>query len=330
MIASNGDSSDIGVCYGMNGDNLPHPSKVVGLYQSNQIGRMRLYEPNHSVFRHLRGSGIHVIVGVRNDDIKQLAISYDAAKQWVYKNILPYANNVIFRYIVVGNDVIPGKYAEFVLPAMKNLHNALSIGGLWHKIKVSTAVSTSVMGQSYPPSAGTFSNRTLTYMEPIAKYLYSIGAPLLANVYPYFSYLENPKHIWLPYALFLEKSDVVQDSGFGYRNLFDASVDALYASLEKVGAPHVTIVVAETGWPSAGNDDVSRDWIAWLYNSNVVKHVLSSQGTPRRPGVPIETYLFAMFDEDENLGGVVISTQHFGLYKPNMTPSYPIDFIKVA
>ncbi|KAH0979346.1 hypothetical protein GBA52_006523 [Prunus armeniaca] len=57
---------------------------------------------------------------------------------------------------------------------MENLQNALGNRG----IKVSTSIATSVLGVSYPPSAGAFSQDTMEYMAPIARYLNSIGCNL--------------------------------------------------------------------------------------------------------------------------------------------------------
>ncbi|PIA59647.1 hypothetical protein AQUCO_00400503v1 [Aquilegia coerulea] len=210
--------------------------------------------------------------------------------------------------------------------AIQNLHKALGYGGLWNKIKVTTTVSPSVMAVSFPPSAGQFSQSAAEYMEPIAQYLGSIGAPLLANVYPYINFMQNPEQRSLPYALFTANNYVFTDYGLGYRNSFDATIDALYSSLEKAGAPNVRIVVSETGWPSSGNNNAASIYTAQVYNSNLIRHVLSSQGTPKRPGQPIETYIFSLFNERRNFGGTT-SESHFGLFDPaDMRPVYPIDF----
>jgi Glycosyl hydrolases family 17 len=60
---------------------------------------------------------------------------------------------------------------------------------------------------------------------------------------------------------------------------------------------------------------------ARIYNNNVIAHV--KRGTPRRPGKELETYLFAMFNENQKQEGV---EQNFGLYKPDMTEVYHVDF----
>ncbi|PIA59648.1 hypothetical protein AQUCO_00400503v1 [Aquilegia coerulea] len=320
------DGSSIGVCYYNQDENLPPAHVIVSMYMSNHIGRMRLYEPDAGMFNALRGSGIQVSVNIDDGYIEQIANSEDAANEWVQTNIRPYWPDVHFRYIIVGNEVIPSNYAQFVLPAIQNLHKALGYGGLWNKIKVTTTVSPSVMAVSFPPSAGQFSQSAAEYMEPIAQYLGSIGAPLLANVYPYINFMQNPEQRSLPYALFTANNYVFTDYGLGYRNSFDATIDALYSSLEKAGAPNVRIVVSETGWPSSGNNNAASIYTAQVYNSNLIRHVLSSQGTPKRPGQPIETYIFSLFNERRNFGGTT-SESHFGLFDPaDMRPVYPIDF----
>lgn len=44
------------------------------------------------------------------------------------------------------------------------------------------------------------------------------------------------------------------------------------------------------------------------------------KGTPLKPGRPIETFLFALFDEDKKPGDDV--ERNFGLFTPNMEPKY--------
>ena len=311
----------IGVCYGMVGNNLPQPSEVVELYKSKTIGRMRIYGPNADVLQALKGSNIGLILDVPKEDLQRLASDPSAASNWVQDNIKSYLPDVSFRYIAVGNEVIPGNYAQYVLPAMNNIHDALSASGLQNQIKVSTSVSQGVLGQSYPPSSGTFSSDASKYLGHIVNFLASNGSPLLVNVYPYFSYIDDMKDIKIEYALFTSPGTVVNDPPYGYQNLFDATVDAIYSALEKMEGSNIPVVVSESGWPSATGIAATMD-NAKIYNQNLINHV--SRGTPKRPGKAIEAYIFAMFNENEKKPSGI--ENNFGLFYPNKTPVYPINF----
>ncbi|CAO2167688.1 unnamed protein product [Urochloa humidicola] len=306
----------IGVCYGVNGNNLPSRSDVVQLYRSKGINGMRIYFPDKQALDALRNSGIGLILDTGNDALGQLAASASNAASWVQSNVKPYYPAVNIKYIAVGNEVAGGA-TQSILPAMRNLNGALTAAGLGN-IKVSTAVQSGVIANSFPPSSGVFAQG---YMVDIARYLASTGAPLLTNIYPYFAYRGNPRDISLGYATF-QPGTTVRDNGNGlsYTNLFDAMVDAVVAALEKAGAPNVRIVISESGWPSAGGFGASVD-NARKYNQGLIDHV--GRGTPKRPG-SLETYIFAMFNENQKGGDE--TERNFGLFYPNKQPVYPIRF----
>jgi exo-beta-1,3-glucanase (GH17 family) len=146
----------------------------------------------------------------------------------------------------------------------------------------------------------------------VLQFLQRTGAPLLANLYPNFVYIYNPGVMDISFALFTASGRVVQDGEYGYQNMFDATVDAVHAAVDRLlgVSGSVGVVVAETGWPSAGGEEASVQ-NARTYNQNLVSHVWN--GTPRRPW-KVETYLFAMFNENLKETGVEqnwgSSTQH--------------------
>ncbi|KAK4485477.1 hypothetical protein RD792_008119 [Penstemon davidsonii] len=313
-----------GACYGTLGDNLPPATEVIALLNKNNIKRIRLYNPNPSVLQALKGQRkISVIVGVPNEDIIAIANDLTVAKSWVQNNVVKYGN-VNFRYIAVGNEISPLNGGSSIAPsvpsAMRNIYKAIFAVGLGRKVKISTALSMEILGNSYPPSSGVFKSEIHTFIAPIVKFLAKTRSPLLLNVYPYFAYISNPNDIHLDYALFTSRSTVVQDGQYHYQNLFDAMVDAVYAALEKVGGADVEVVVSETGWPSAGGTATTID-NAKTYNSNLIKNV--RKGTPRKPGKPIEAYIFDLIDENQKSPEL---ENHWGVFLPNKQPKYPLKF----
>ncbi|RHN61656.1 putative glucan endo-1,3-beta-D-glucosidase [Medicago truncatula] len=307
--------STIGVCYGVLGNNLPSKQEVVDLYKSKGIGKMRIYYPDQEVLQALRGSNIELILGVTKETLSSLTDAGEATN-WVQKYVTPYAQDVKIKYITVGNEIKPNdNEAQYIATAMQNIQNAISSANLQGQIKVSTAIDMTLIGNSYPPNAGVFTDQANSYIQPIINFLVKNGAPLLANVYPYFAYIGNKQSISLDYVLFKQQGN----NEVGYNNIFDAMLDSVYAALEKVGGSNVKIVVSESGWPSKGGDSASIDNAATYY-SNLINHI--KNGTPKRPGAAIETYLFAMFDENQKTGAT--TEQHYGLFNPDKSPKYHV------
>ncbi|CAO1946296.1 unnamed protein product [Urochloa humidicola] len=325
LLASSSGVEGIGVNYGMIANNLPSPDKVIALCKSRNITDVRLFHPDTTVLTALQGSGLGVVLGTLNEDLPRLASDASFAASWVQSYVQPFAGAVRFRYVAAGNEVIPGDLAAFVLPAMRNLESALRDAGVAGGVQVTTAVSTSVLGSSYPPSRGAFSEAALPVVGPIASFLASRSAPLLVNVYPYFAYSADPSSVPLDYALLQsESAAALTDGGVAYTNMFDAIVDAVHAALGRVeGAQSMEVVVSETGWPSGGGGAGATVGNAAAYVNNVVRHVGSGRGTPRRPGKAVEAFIFAMFNENQKPEGV---EQHFGLFQPDMTEVYHVDF----
>uniref|UniRef100_A0A5B7ARV8 Putative glucan endo-1,3-beta-glucosidase-like n=1 Tax=Davidia involucrata TaxID=16924 RepID=A0A5B7ARV8_DAVIN len=317
-------AQSIGVCNGRNGNNLPSAQEVVELYKANGIGRMRIYDPDQATLQALRGSNIELILDVPNRKLQDLASGASAATQWVQDNVRNYPD-VKFKYIAVGNEVDPNKetaqFVPFVLPAMQNIYSAIAAAGLQDQIKVSTATYSALVSDSYPPSHGNFNGNQRSFMEPIIGFLVNNKSPLLANIYPYFAYIGDTANIQLPYALFTAPGVVVHDNPYQYTNLFDALLDAVYSAVEKVGGQGLEIVVSESGWPSEGGNAATLD-NASTYYRNLINHVKG--GTPKKPEKPIETYLFAMFDENDKPGEE--TEKHFGLFFTNKQPKYQITF----
>ncbi|GER37847.1 glucan endo-1 3-beta-glucosidas [Striga asiatica] len=358
--------AQIGIAYGRNGMGLPLPPRVVEILKQNNIRRVRIYDTDHPTLDALRGSGIEVTVGILNQDLGPLASDPNAAASWVRDNIQPYHPDVTFRHVVVGNEVMPGNpdtqmFVPLVLPAMRNIHDALSaVPGLRDAgVKVTTAVGTEVVdpASNFPPENGRFRDEVAPYLDPIVGFLSDTGGPLFASVYPYFAYVADQRGarvIDIRYArLDPDFPGVTTVYGNTYKNLFYALLDAVNAAVDKsVGKMVRTdagnrqppdVVSGESGNPTPpgrggrtvgknSGDEVAAEAVeggdmgttenAARYINNLIQAVKS--GTPLRPGRPIETYIFAMFDESDKPGDD--AERNFGIFKPDGETKYPINF----
>ena len=96
----------------------------------------------------------------------------------------------------------------------------------------------------------------------------------------------------------------------------------MHSALNAMGYKDVEILVAETGWPYKGDSNEVGPSIenAKAYNGGLVSYLRSGVGTPLMPGKSIDTYIFALYDE--NLKPGPTSERSFGLFKPDLSMTY--------
>ncbi|KAL8141197.1 hypothetical protein V2J09_007218 [Rumex salicifolius] len=324
----------IGVNYGQVADNLPAPDATAKLLQSTTIQKVRLYGSDPAIINALANTGIGIVVGVSNGDIPGLAADPNAAQGWVNANVAAYhpASDIIM--IMVGNEVYYSgdQYLMTQLaPAMRNLQSALGNAGLAGKVKVATVNAMTVLQQSEPPSSGRFNPGISDLLKAQLEFLNATGSPFAINPYPYFAYQSDPRPETLAFCLFQPNAGRFDPgSNIKYTNMFDAQVDAVRSALNNMGFKGVEIVVAETGWPYKGEANEVGPSLdnAKAYVGNLISHLRSLTGTPLMPGKSIDTYLFALYDEDLKPGPT--SERSFGLFKPDLTISYDAGLSKRA
>lgn len=307
------------------GDNLPPTLEVINILKANGISDVRIFDADPLTLKSFSGTGINLMIGVPNEILPSLAsLSPIFALNWLQTNIIAHIIPTQIRYIAVGNEVFLKQpyYAPYVVPAIVNLHQALQTLNLDSTIKLSSPQAASVLSVSYPPSLGTFDPSLRSMLLPLLGFLRDTKSPFMVNVYPYFSYTSSLKHVSLDYALF-RSQQTVQDGTLMYGNLFDASVDAVLYAMEREGFTELPLVVSETGWPKGGDVAASVE-NALAYNENVVRRVRSDFGTPKRPGVGIEVYLFDLFDENGKGGNEC--EKHFGIFGPDGVKAYGLTF----
>ncbi|KAL0550965.1 hypothetical protein IC582_010034 [Cucumis melo] len=324
------ESGSIGVNYGRIANDLPSAVQVVKLLKSNGLQRVKVYDTDPAVLRALSGSGIKVTVDLPNELLFAASQRLSFAYNWVQKNVAAYYPSTEIEAIAVGNEVFvdPHNTTSYLVPAMKNIHQALVKYNLDSKIMVSSPIALSALQNSYPASAGSFRPELVeTVFRPMLDFLRRTGSYLMVNAYPFFAYESNTDVISLDYALFRDNPGVV-DTGSGYRyfSLFDAQIDAVFAAMSALKYDDINMVVSETGWPSKGDENEIGASVenAAAYNGNLVHRILSGGGTPLRPKADLTVYLFALFNENKKNGPT--SERNYGLFYPNEEKVYDIPF----
>jgi exo-beta-1,3-glucanase (GH17 family) len=300
---------------------------VSGLLQSLSVNRVKLYDADPAVLAAFAGTGVEFIVG--NEDLHNLTDARKA-RAWVAQHVQPFLPATRITCVTVGNEVLSGKDTaamQSLLPAMQSVHQALLDLGLAGRVNVSTAHSVNILATSYPPSAGAFREDLAQYIQPLLNFHAEVGSPFLVNAYPFFAYKASPASVSLPYVLF-EPNPGVRDpaTNLTYDNMLYAQIDAVYAAMKAMGHADITVRISETGWPSKGDDDEvgATPQNAAAYNGNLMKRIAAGEGTPLKPAVPVDVFVFALFNEDMKPGPS--SERNYGLFYPNGTPVYNIGF----
>ncbi|XP_038697474.1 glucan endo-1,3-beta-glucosidase 3-like isoform X2 [Tripterygium wilfordii] len=318
----------IGVNLGTDLSDMPNPTQVVALLKAQNIRHVRLYDADRAMLLALANTGIHVTVSVPNDQLLGIGQSNATAANWVARNVIAYVPATNITAIAVGSEVLTAlsNAAPVLVSALNFIHSALVASNLDGQIKVSTPYSSSLILDSFPPSQAFFNRSWDPVVVPLLKFLQSTGSHLMLNVYPYYDYVQSNGVIPLDYALFrplpANKEAVDANTLLHYTNVFDAIVDAAYFAMSYLNFTNVPIVVTESGWPSKGDSsepDATLD-NANTYNSNLIRHVLNNTGTPKRPGIAVNTYIYELYNEDLRPGSV--SEKNWGLFDANGVPVY--------
>lgn len=327
-LLSVANSGSFGINYGRVANDLPSPAEVIQLLKTQGITRVKLYDTDSTVLTALSGSNISVTVALPNEQLSDAASKQSFTDSWVQSNILRYYPKTVIESIAVGNEVFvdPKNTTPFLVPAMKNVYSSLVKYGVASSIKVSSPVALSALQNSYPSSSGSFKTDLIEpVIKPMLSFLKQTGSYLAVNIYPFFAYEANTDTIALDYALFRDNKGVTDpNNGLVYKSLFEAQIDAVYAAMKALNFDDVKMVITETGWPSKGdeNEAGASPANAAAYNGNLVRRVLTGNGTPLRPDEPLNVYLFALFNENQKPGP--ISERNYGLFYPNKQKVYDI------
>jgi exo-beta-1,3-glucanase (GH17 family) len=307
---------------------MPSAPDVVSILKANQITHLRLYDADAHMLKALADSGIEVMVGVTNEEVLGIGESPSKAAAWINQNVAAYLPSTSITAIAVGSEVLTSipNLVTVLVPAMNYLHKALVASNLNFQVKISTPQAMDIIPRPFPPSTATFNSSWSATVYQILQFLKNTDSFYMLNAYPYFGYTSGNGIFPLDYALFRSLPSVKQivdpNTLSHYDSMFDALVDATYYSIEALNMSGISIVVTETGWPWLGgaNEPDATAENAETFNSNLIRRVLNDSGPPSQPKVPINTYIYELFNEDKRPGPV--SEKNWGLFFTNGSAVY--------
>ncbi|KAK9123883.1 hypothetical protein Sjap_013485 [Stephania japonica] len=331
-------SSRLGVNYGQLGNNLPTPHRSIQLIQSLNASRVKIYDTNPEILRSISHTNLQISIMLPNELISNVSSNQSFSDHWIRLNVLPFADSAGIRYLLVGNEVLSPFSAAAarrtwldLVPAMRRISKTLKKLKIL-KIKVSTPLAIDCIQSVSPPSNGTFRpDIAEPIIRPLLQFLNRTRSYFAIDAYPYFVWSANHTNIRLDYALGNrdEKNLTYADpvSGLSYTNLLDEMLDAVVFAMRRLGFRNVRLMVAETGWPTAGDFDQigANIYNAATYNRNLVKKFTArpAVGTPARPGAVIPVFVFALYNENQKPGPT--TERNWGLLYPNGTRVYGVD-----
>ncbi|CAN1254807.1 Glucan endo-1,3-beta-glucosidase 11 [Linum perenne] len=317
----------MGINYGQIANNLPSPQDAVPLIKAIGATKVKLYDASPPVLRAFSHSGLEFVIGLGNEYLSKMR-DPDAARSWVKSNVQTYLPATNITCIAVGNEVLTLADESFIpslLPAMQSIRAAVVSLGLQDQVIVTTPHSLAVLQTSYPPSSGSFRKDLIGCITQILNFNAKSNSPFLINAYPYFAYKANPKQVSLDFVLFQPNQGIVDPgSNLHYDNMLFAQIDAVHYALASLGFKDMPVHISETGWPSKGDTDEAgaTPENAKKYNGNLIKTICQRKGTPAKPNLDLNIYVFALFNE--NLKPGPTSERNYGLFKPDGSPAYSI------
>ncbi|KAL8170927.1 hypothetical protein V2J09_022731 [Rumex salicifolius] len=320
----------VGVNIGTDLSNMSSPSDVVKILKAQQITHVRLFDADPKMLTAFANTSIEVMVGVTNKELLGIGRSPSVAAAWINQNVAAYVPRTNITTIVVGSEVLTSAphTAPVLVLAMNNLHLALVAAELNFRVKISTPHSMDIISRPFPPSTATFNSSWNVTIYQVLQFLKNTNSFFMLNAYPYYGYTDGGGIFPLDYALFQPLSSVKQivdpNTLYHYDSMFDSMVDAAYYSIQALNFSQIPIVVTETGWPWQGGDNESDATLdnAETYNNNLIRRVLNNSGPPSQRNMPINTYIYELFNEDARRGPV--SEKNWGIFFSNGTSVYPL------
>ncbi|GFP90916.1 glucan endo-1 3-beta-glucosidase 8 [Phtheirospermum japonicum] len=316
----------IGITWGRQSVQRLVPSMVVDLMLQNGVQNARIYSSQTDILQAFSGSGINLTVGIFNISLIK---TDEQALLWVQKKVIEYYATVDIRRVIIGNYIFKNSLNNVearsdAIRTLDKVQNALNKAG-YGDVKATLTHAPQVLTDNLTrPSEAEFKTGLMDDMNRVLNILKTNNSPFLIQIFPALFVLRNNMDPTFAFPDNNNPASFVKDvNGAVYTNAFDFMYDSFVWALEKAGAGDLELVVDQVCWPTdgfpGGNSSAAERFFRAL-----LPRVASNQGTPKRPGRPIDIYVHSLSDEtrmplSEPWG------RHWGIYRSNGEPKYKID-----
>ena len=310
----------IGVNYAT-GEMQDHIPNIQGipLVRTWGVDKLKFFWRDTIQLKYAQDVGIRkVAIAIQNSELDTVASDPNKA----FEILQPFQRfDSLIEFIIVGNE-LDIQLSSKLLPSMRNVQS--SIESLGMSAKVTTPFTMGLVGWTKitPPSDTVFEESWVPTLLPVLDFLKTTNSSFMVNIYPYLQWLNHKDLYDLDYALLRPTNSYTDtNTGLTYDSLFDHEFDAIYYALKAEGYSDLPIVVGETGWPTAGREEATI-LNACIFTNRLIKS--ATAGTPARPNVLKQFYLFEAFDEKHKPGPD--TERDYGIAFESGDPKYPINW----
>jgi hypothetical protein len=297
------------------------------------------------------------------DDVVDLIEEYSDIIEHIGVGNEPFFNGKVTG-LPFGEQLVPACWKMYSVLKKRGIHQAVRITvpfscavlSLGDPLASNTPCEnaggcTCLWDMTLPPSAATFNPEYAEQMQGVLEFLNATGSVFAMNLYPYWTWNYYHSNVPLEYALgaplpggdsggsIINTVPFVHDhvTGLDYTNLLDALMDMTYVALTKAGYPSLPLINGEIGWPTGGGLGGDLHLACQFTNSLLARMAGDAAsagvgtGTPLRPDVPLNLFLFEAYDEalkpsaaNAQTGGTL--EKNWGLFYANGTSKCGYDW----
>ncbi|KAL7089898.1 hypothetical protein ACP275_12G005500 [Erythranthe tilingii] len=329
LLSSSSVEGIIGISWGRQTTHRLIPSMVVDLLLQNGIRHVKLFSPSDNVLKAFAGGEIAVTMTLPNEGLYNIGYP-DLAAYWLQTRIRAYQDlNVNIKYLYVGSEPFSTYYRKKMYinanEALRSIQDAIAANGYKDLVATTPHFTDMLDPNIRKPSEADFHPDWKGKMVEFVGLLNRTNAPFVMDMFPMYSVSQMG---WdTEFAFVDNKSNftIVDDNGLVYRNVFEFFYDSFLTAIAKAGAPHLKLMVGQVGWPTDGYPEATTA-NAERFFRGLLPFVTGTKGTPLRPGISIDVFIYSLADENLNkltLGGY---QRHWGVYRSDGDPKFKIDF----